>query len=155
MAQDQGVILWPREVQPVTMSSRQESVGPGNKILEGKMGELGREAPVMIASYGNQLCIGGESIKNLLDPGTFWGAGPGSMDDIAQKHKSSRLELIPGSKQLLARTTICQGPEFAPAPLSPAVPEMKVRNDRRSGFRNPKSSGRVSVELRGNRHELS
>src|SRR4051794_35649511 len=108
MAQDQSVILWPREVQPVAVSSRQESVGPGNKIVERKMGKLGREAPVVIASHGNQLCIGRKIVENFLDPGTLWSARTGSMNDITQKHKASRLELIPGSEQLLARTSVCQ-----------------------------------------------
>jgi hypothetical protein len=119
------------------------------------MGKLDREAPVVIASHRNQLRIGGKMVENFLDPGTLWRARTGSMNDIAKKHKSSRLELIPGSEQLLARTSVCQGSEFTPAPLCPAVTEMKVRNDDRSGFRNPKSSRGVSVELRGNRHELS
>ncbi|HYZ84488.1 MAG TPA: hypothetical protein VE621_08800 [Bryobacteraceae bacterium] len=147
MAQDQRVIFWPGEIRAVTVGGCYGAVGPGHNIFERKMRKLGSEAPIVIASNHNKLRIGCKPFENPLDPSPFWRAGTGSMNDIAQKDKTFGLELIAHSEQLLARTSISQGPEFATSPLRPAIAKMKVRNENRPRFRNAKSSGGVRIEL--------
>jgi len=107
MAQNECVILWPREVHAVAVSGRYRTLGPGHNVLEREMGELSGEASIMIPSHGNQLGSGREFSQDLLNPGTFRLAGTRSMNHIAQEHVARGLQLVAHSQQLLARASIC------------------------------------------------